>query len=196
MYIHFYTLLHRDVEFMGKFNYFNYKEKRLDKFSKDEQEDLVFDLINAFSLVNNPYDSALLLQDLLTEGEVRNLAKRLRVAKLILEGKKQEEIVKELHCSFATIAKVSIWLGNAGEGFKKVIKKLPQRREVNIPKRIPGVGYGLPSILDYYISAALKKNERKRITKFIQSMKDKKVSDEDLRDEISSEFRKLKSKRR
>lgn len=178
---------------MGKFNYFSYKEKRLDKFSTDEQGDLVFDLINAFSLVNNPYDSALLLRDLLTETEVRNLAKRLRITKLILEGKKHEDIVGELHCSFATIAKVSIWLDNGGEGFKKVIKKLPKRREVNIPKKMPGVGYGLPSMIDYYLSATLKKNEKKRLTKFLQSMKSKAASDRDLKGEISSEFRKLKS---
>jgi len=44
---------------MGKFNYFTYKEKGLDKFSTDYQQDLVFDLINAFALANNPLDSAL-----------------------------------------------------------------------------------------------------------------------------------------
>ena len=71
---------------MGKFNYFLYKEKRFEKFSVDEQQDLVFDLINAFALANNPLGSALLLQDLLTEDEVRDLAKRLRIAKLLFNG--------------------------------------------------------------------------------------------------------------
>lgn len=180
---------------MGKFNYFIYKEKRLNKFSKDEQEDLVFDLINAFSLANNPLDSALLLQDLLTEVEVKNLAKRLRIAKLLLDGETHEEIVNELHCSFATVAKVRIWLDNAGEGLKRVIKKLPQRRKVNTPKRIPGVGYGLPSIIDYYISAGLKVKEDKRLENFTKSMKAKNAVDRELRQDLNSEFKRLKRSR-
>lgn len=166
---------------MSKFNYFTYKEKRLDKFSKDEQEDLVFDLINAFSLANNPLDSAFLLQDLLTEDEVKNLSKRLRIAKLLLSGEKHEEIVKELHCSFATVTKVRIWLENGGEGLKKVIKKLPERNKVYIPKRTPGVGYGLPDILAHYISSSTTNREKKRLKNFIQNMKQKKSIDKELK---------------
>lgn len=177
---------------MSKFNYFTYKEKRLDKFLKDEQKDLVFDLINAFSLANNPLDCALLLQDLLTEDEVRDLSKRLRIARLILNGKTHEEIVKGLHCSFATVTKVRIWLENGGEGLKKVISKLPKRRKVNIPKRMPGVGYGLPSIIDYYLSTALKANEQKRLENFLQNMKAKTSSDKDFKEKINAQFRKLK----
>lgn len=181
---------------MSKFNYFTYKEKRrLDKFSQKEQDDLVFDLINAFSLANSPLDSALLLQDLLTEVEIKNLAKRLRIAKLLLDGETHEEIVGELHCSFATVAKVRIWLDNAGNGLKKVIKKLPERRKVSIPKRLPGVGYGLPSIIDYFISEGLKAKETKRLESFTKNMKAKTAVDRELREEISSEFRKLKKKK-
>lgn len=177
---------------MGKFNYIIYKEKRLEKFSRDEQEDLVFDLINAFALVNNPLDSALLLQDLLTEDEIKDLAKRLRIAKLIIAGRTHEEIVSSLHCSFATVTKVKIWLSNAGEGLRKTIKRLPERRKVHIPKRMPGVGYGLPNIIDYYTSVALKNREQKRTDNFLQNIKSKASLDRDFRKEISSEFRKIK----
>lgn len=176
---------------MGKFNYFLYKEKKFEKFSLEEQQDLVFDLVNAFALANDPLNSALLLQDLLTEVEVKNLAKRLRIAKLILNGKTQEDIVRELHCSFATTAKVRMWLDNAGEGLRKVIKKLPERREVYIPKRTPGVGYGLPDILAYYASSALKASERKRLDKFLQNMRSKTSVDRDLREETNLEFSRL-----
>lgn len=179
---------------MGKFNYFIYKEKRLEKFSVDYQQDLIFDLINAFALANNPLDSALLIQDLLTEDEVKILAKRLRIAKLLLNGKIHEDIVRELHCSFATITKVRIWLDNAGEGLKKVIKKLPERRKISVPKRIPGVGYGLPSILDFYISTGLKGSEQRQLEKFLQNTRNKTSSDRDLREEVNLEFSKLKNR--
>lgn len=168
---------------MSKFNYFAYKEKGLDRFTKDSQQDLVFDLINAFSLANNPTDSALLLQDLLTEDEVRDLSKRLRIAKLLLSGKTHEEIVQQLHCSYATVTKVRIWLSGAGDGLKKVISRLPERRKVEIPKRAPGVGYGLPDILAYYATSGLKSSENKRLEKFMQNMKAKSSSDKELREE-------------
>lgn len=178
-----------------RFNYISYKEKRLDKFSKYEQEDLIFDLINAFTLVNNPLDSALLLQDLLTEDEVKDLSKRLRIARLLLDGTTHREIADQLHCSLATVTKIKIWLENAGQGLIKVIKKLPKRRKVNIPKRMPGVGYGLPSIIDYYISAGLKAKETKRLENFTKSMKTKTALDKELREEISSDFRRSKKSR-
>lgn len=180
---------------MGKFNYITYKEKRLEKFSQDEQEDLMFDLINAFALANNPLDSALLIQDLLTEDEIKNLAKRLRITRLLIDGDTHEDIVRELHCSFATVTKVRIWLDNAGDGLKKVIKRLPKRRKVYIPKKIPGTGYGLPNIIAYYVSANLKDKEEKKLSRFLQNMKEKTAKDQDLKEQISSEFRKIKRKR-
>lgn len=177
---------------IGKFNYFNYQNKRLEKFSIKEQEDLVFDLINAFALANNPLDCALLLNDLLTESEIKDLAKRLRIAKLLINGETHEEIVQELHCSFATVTKIKMWLNNAGEGLKKVIKKLPQRKYVPIPRKTPGVGYGLPDILSYYISTALKAKEKKQLEKFLQNMKSKTSLDKDIREEVDAEFRNFK----
>ncbi|TSC65916.1 MAG: Uncharacterized protein CEO21_299 [Microgenomates group bacterium Gr01-1014_80] len=174
---------------MSKYNYFAYKEKGLDKFSTEYQQDLVFDLINAFSLANNPLDSALLLQDLLTEDEIRDLSKRLRIARLVLKGETHEEIVSELHCSYATITKVRIWLNNAGDGLKKVISRLPERKRVSIPKRTPGAGYGLPTILSYYLSAGLKKSEQKKLGNFLQNMKGKSSGDRDLKEATDLEFR-------
>lgn len=181
---------------MGKFNYFNYRERRFDKLTFEEQEDLVFDLINAFSLMQTPLDTALLLQDLFTEKEVRNLAKRLRIAKLILSGKTTEEIIKEMHCSAATVSKVRMWLQNAGQGLTKVIKMLPKRRTVYRPKRIPGVGYGLPQILLHFASEYLTTKEKGRLTKFIEKMRVKSATDRDFREEVSADFRENRRKRK
>lgn len=184
----------RCLQLMSKFNYFSYKEKGLDKFSTDYQQDLVFDLISAFSLANNPLDSALLLQDLLTEDEVRDLSKRLRIAKLLLKGNTHEEIVGELHCSYATITKVRIWLTGAGDGLKRVISRLPERRKVPRPKRMPGVGYGLPQILDYYITSGLKKTENRKLENFMRHMKSKASGDRDLKEETDMGFKRRKFK--
>lgn len=180
---------------MGKFNYFSYKEKRFDKLSLESQTELVFDLINAFTLAKTPADSALLIQDLLTEKEVRNLAKRLRIAKLLLSNKTNREISKEIKCSFATVSKVRIWLENAGEGLRKTINKLPRRRGVYKLKKTPGVGYGLPQILLYFASAHLEAKERQQLERFLSDLRWKSSIDRDLREETSAEFQTLSKKK-
>lgn len=179
---------------MGKFNYFSYKEKRLEKFSAKDLEDLVFDLINAFAIVNNPTAAALLVQDLLTEKEVYNLAKRLRIAKLLLAGIKQEAIIKELHCSFGTVVKVRQWMNSAGQGLAHVIGRLPKRREAYRPQRIPGVGYGLPQILYTAASAGLAYKEKAGLASLIGSMHGKSAGDEDIRESLKPLYRKNQHK--
>lgn len=181
---------------MGKFNYFLYKDKRLEKLSPQQQEDIVFDLVNAFALTRTPFDTALLVYDLLTEKEVRNLAKRLRIAKLLLSGRTIEEIVREVHCSATTASKVNIWLANSGEGLRNVIQKLPKRKTVYKPKRTPGIGYGLPQIIAYYASSYLEKKERARLQEFLASMRAKTATDKDLREEADASFRDRKPKKR
>ena len=169
---------------MGKFNYFSYKEKRFEKLSAKELEDLVFDLINAFSIVNNPSSAALFIQDLLTEKEVYNLAKRLRIAKLLLTDTRQEDIIKDLHCSFGTVVKVRQWLNGAGLGFANVVSRLPKRREAYHPHKIPGVGYGLPQILYTAASAGLAMKEKVQLTALISGMHDKSAGDDDIRESL------------
>lgn len=165
--------------------------KRLEKLSKEDQLDLVFDLINAISLVRLPVETAALLQDLLTASEIKNLGKRLRIAKLLLSGKKQEEIIESLHCSFGTIAKINLWLNQGGEGFKKVIAKLPKRRELpKLPAR--PLTYHLPETLIGLASLALTNQEMGRLEKFSEKIEGKAVMDKSFQEAVDEEFRKKK----
>ena len=177
---------------MTKFPYFNPKAKRLEKLSKKEQADLIFDLINAFALVKDPLSSSLLLQDLLTAMEIKNLSKRLRIAKLLLSGKKQEEIIKELHCSFGTIAKVKSWLEEAGEGLRKIIKKLPQKRKkFEFKKDVLGY-YGLPQILIGSYLNDLEDSERKRVEDLLKSIEKKDELFKVIQKAIDDDFKEAK----
>lgn len=180
---------------MSKFNYFTYKENKAVRLSREEQEDLVFDLINAFAQANTPTYSALLLQDLLTENEIANLAKRLRIAKLLLAGKTHQEIVASAHTSFATVTKVRMWLENAGEGLKHVISKLPSRRNIHKARWTPGIGYGLDQILMHYASLHLKKSEQKKLNQFLENMRVKSADDKDFREEINLRYANKKIKK-
>lgn len=148
----------------------------------------MFDLINAFSLVKGPAESALILRDLLTESEVRNLSKRLRIAKLLVKGKKQWEIQEQLKCSFATITKVSLWLNSGGEGLRRIIARLP--------KRMPPVthvggrpGYRLPQLLLAAAQHALSERERKQLEKFLDKMNEKAVFDRSFQEAVDDYYR-------
>lgn len=106
------------------------KEKRLDKLTKKDYEDLITDLVNAIVGAKSVGDAALFLQDLLTKSEMKMLAKRLRIAKLLLAGMTYREIEKQLHVGHSTVAKIGIWLSEKGDGLRKIIKNLPQQKDI------------------------------------------------------------------
>ncbi len=183
---------------MGKTTYYP-KPKRLDKLSKEKQLDLMFDLINAFRLVKTPFETALLIQDLLTASEIKHLAKRLRIAKLLLSGEIQRDIAEKLHCSLATVTKVSIWLNQGGEGLREIIAKLPERYP--IPKKLPKkpIEFQLPQVLlalAQYSVATHQQKQIKKLGKFLEDVENKKVLDKVLQEMFDEEFRPLRSEKK
>lgn len=100
---------------------------RINKLTNREQEELVLDLVNAFVKCQTLGDAATFLQDLLTINEMKILAKRLRIAKLLINGMTYDEIRPIIHTSNGTIAKIAAWLAERGEGFRKIIKALPKQ---------------------------------------------------------------------
>ena len=148
----------------------------------------MFDLINSFRIVKSPVETADFLQDLLTAKEIKNLSIRLRIAKLLLSSKTHEEIVRELHCSFATVAKVSIWLSQGGEGFKKVISRLPTNYA--IPPHLPPIPieFQLPRVLLTIAQYSIAKNQNVKLEKFLGGIKDKEATDKEIREKHRQEF--------
>lgn len=109
--------------------HYTQKARRLEKLSRKEQEELVMDLVNALVQAQTLNEVALFLQDLLTKSEMKTLAKRLRIGKLLLAGMTYQEIEKDLHVSHGTVAKIAAWLAERGDGFRKIIEKLPKQKE-------------------------------------------------------------------
>ena len=109
---------------------FTQKIRRVEKLSKEEQESLVFDLIHAFTQTHSVGEAAIFLQDLLTKAEIKMLGKRLRIAKLLLDNMTYDEIAQNLHASQATVAKIGAWLAERGDGFRKIIERLPRQKQV------------------------------------------------------------------
>jgi len=175
------------------------RPKRLEKLTREEKLDLMFDLVHAFRIVRNPRETALFLQDLLTANEIRNLGFRLRIAKLLLTGKTFKEIQDKIHVSSATVTKVSIWLSQGGEGLGSVIAKLPLR--YNMPKNLPPgpIEYHLPQLLagiTQYNLAKRRNKEIKGMDEFLENVEGKRRLDKDLQQHFSEYYKeKEKAKR-
>ena len=63
-----------------------------------------------------------LLDDLLTEEEILDLAQRIKIAKLIISGKTYEEISEKIQASTSTITKIGQVIKFGKGGLEKVLK--------------------------------------------------------------------------
>lgn len=62
-------------------------------------------------------------KDLLSETESIMLARRILIAKKLLEGKSYDEIIKELKVGSSTVASVHRWLISGFGGYQKALKR-------------------------------------------------------------------------
>ena len=171
-------------------------KEKFERLSKEEKINLMFDLINSFRIVRSPLETAVFLQDLLTANEIRNLSIRLRIAKLLLFGKNQREIIDELHTSFATINKVKVWIDRGGEGFKNVIGELPLKWD--IPKKLPRgpLEYHLPQALIALVKYGVASSQDKKVEKFLQAVNNKKILDRSLQKIFDEYYKEQKLERK
>ena len=187
------------------YKYTDEKPRRIDKLSKGDHEDLLRDLVNAFCSLKSPTEAALFIQDLLTEREVKHVSKRLRVAKLLLEGGKYDEIGRGVHASYGTVAKVGAWLAQKGDGFRLVIQRLPEKTKVKDWREYSQWDkfkrghpmYFWPELILEDIVKSANKREKERLGKVLESLKDKshlhkklqELLDEDYREKVSAKKR-------
>lgn len=63
------------------------------------------------------------LSDLCTMKELLSMGQRLKAAKMLLEGKKYNQVIEETDISSATLARVSKCIRYGQGGYENVIKK-------------------------------------------------------------------------
>lgn len=161
---------------------------------KNIDSDLVFDLINAFKSIKSTEESVLFLQDILTAHEIKNLAVRLRIAKLLLKNISQRDISIQLHVSTATVTKVNSWLNQKGDGFRDVISRLPIKFDIPT-KRIKGpIEYHLPEILAAGVQYGIASSQNKFPNELIKNVENKKFTDKFLKQK-SEDYYKNRNKK-
>jgi TrpR-related protein YerC/YecD len=98
---------------------------------KEEIGKLFYSLCIAISDIKNPEESAELLKDIVSYSEAKMIAKRLKIAELILNGNTYEEIREKVKVGYGTIARVQEWLKLSGDGYRKAILKLKKKSKLN-----------------------------------------------------------------
>lgn len=106
--------------------------KRYFKLSNQEKENLLQEFCEAISVLNTPQEIMNFLTDLLTSQEVIMLAKRIKAAKFLIEGKNYKEIQESLKMGQSTIAKVNQWLMESGEGFRIIASRTKKKEPEKI----------------------------------------------------------------
>lgn len=76
-------------------------------------------IINTFRDLETRKELASFLEDLLTEDEILDLAQRIKIAKLILDGKTYDEIAEKVSTSTATVSKIGQVIKYGKGAFKK-----------------------------------------------------------------------------
>ena len=80
-------------------------------------------LVNTLSKLKFKKSLADFLDDVLTEEEILDLAQRIKIAELILDGKNYDEISEQIGTSTSTVSKIGQVLKYGKGGLEKVLGK-------------------------------------------------------------------------
>lgn len=88
---------------------------------KNETVDALFDAILSLESREECYA---FFEDLCTVKEISDMAQRLEAAKLLLDGRTYDQIVKEVEISTATISRINRCIQYGTGGYQSVIEKV------------------------------------------------------------------------
>ena len=81
-------------------------------------------LFEAILSLNDMDECYSFFEDLCTMKELADMAQRLEAAKMLLEGKTYEQIVKSVEISTATISRINRCIQYGNGGYEQVIKRV------------------------------------------------------------------------
>lgn len=92
---------------------------------------------NAITLIESKEETRKFLRDLLTHTEVKMLAKRIQIAKMLIEGYDYQTIKNKVKVTSNTIARINNELNTNGQGLKKIVNRLITIEKKARPKPKP-----------------------------------------------------------
>lgn len=97
----------------------------------------ISNLWNTITLIESREEAVLFLKELLTPTEIRMLAKRIQIAKMLQEGYKYEDIRNHVRVTDSTISSVNNQLQYRDGGYIKIIERLI-KLEIKRQERLEG----------------------------------------------------------
>lgn len=92
---------------------------------KDELTDKLFEAVLLLENIDECYN---FFEDICTVSEIKALAQRLEVAKMLRDGKKYVEISEKTGASTATISRVNRCLVYGADGYKNILDRLNENK--------------------------------------------------------------------
>ena len=155
------------------------------KLSKEEIEKFFYKLCLAIAAMKNAQEAANFLRDLLSFQEAEMIAKRLKIAELLIEGCTYEDINRKVKSSYGTIARVQEWMKISGDGFRLAVDKTKGKDvkienecptiEMNVLKKKYPIYYWPEIVLENMIKTAnyRQKQKIKKVINQMDKMKEK-----------------------
>lgn len=84
-------------------------------------------LFQAILSLQNMDECYTFFEDLCTMKELADMAQRLEAAKMLLEGKTYEQIVKSVEISTATISRINRCIQYGNGGYEQIIKRVESK---------------------------------------------------------------------
>jgi len=148
------------------------KYTKRQKLKEEIEENLIIDFCTMVADLRSPEEAVLFIRDLLSKQEIRMLSKRLKIAKMLIDGDKYSDIITELKVSAGTISRINLWLNRSGEGFRLVLSRANKSEPVKpswsgIKRKYPM--YYWPEILLKEIVYSANKKQREKLKNIIAS---------------------------
>ncbi len=148
------------------------------RLSQQQEQEILLDFFQSLATLKGFKEATEVFQDLLSRAELTMLAKRLKIAKLLIKGVTYQEISRTLKVSTQTIARVNIWLQEAGEGFRLMFERtktksnsnhrLPNTLWSSFKRRYPM--YYWPELLMREIIATANRRQKERLRKVLSNL--------------------------
>lgn len=120
--------------------------------SKEERYKIIGEFFDIVTQLKNKSEVTNFLIGLLTHSESLMMARRIQIAKLIIEGNGYEEIRSKLGVSHQTIGRIDKWLHQNEGAYKEILRKYLKKMEREKDKRKgkSGSHYSPGSLLNRY----------------------------------------------
>lgn len=152
--------------------------KKYSKISNSEKVNLLQEFCEAISVLNNSQERMDFITDLLTKQEVVMIARRIKIAKMLIQGRSYQEIQNSMKVGFATISKINQWLAESGQGFRVIAQRTKKdnsrkmnygREEFNKTKKRYPVAFW-PQLLMEDIVKVMNKKQKDRVKNSLKNL--------------------------